>query len=196
MRGRSVGNTLAATLTAVCLSGCRQPAGSDLDHPTADATPGAAHQGRLAIDRLGRKGQLSVSSPDVTSGAAIPGVFSSYGANRKPQITWSSIAGASSYAVIVEDPDAPSPKPFVHDLEWGMTQAGEAGLKGRNDAGVKGWTGPHPPRGDPAHHYHVQVFALDRTPAIKSGADRDALIAALRGHVVADGELVATYKAP
>lgn len=70
-------------------------------------------------------------------------------------------------------------------------------LQGRNGHGGVGYAGPAPPPSDRPHHYHFQVFALD-TP-LKSPppqADRDALLAALRGHVVAKGELVGTYRRP
>ena len=46
------------------------------------------------------------------------------------------------------------------------------------------------------HHYHFEVFALDRTLALAGGADRDALLAAMRGHVLARGELIGTFAAP
>ena len=50
--------------------------------------------------------------------------------------------------------------------------------------------------GDPAHHYHFQVFALDTVLDTPAGADRDALLGALKGHVLAHGEIVGTFQAP
>ena len=64
---------------------------------------------------------------------------------------------------------------------------------GTNGSGTIGWYGPHPPQGDPPHHYHFEVFALDRMLPVPPGATRDAVEAAMAGHVVAKGEFVATY---
>jgi phosphatidylethanolamine-binding protein (PEBP) family uncharacterized protein len=59
-----------------------------------------------------------------------------------------------------------------------------------------GYTGPHPPAKDPAHHYHFQVLALDTTLKIPAGSDRDAMLKAVKGHVIAKGETMATFQAP
>jgi Raf kinase inhibitor-like YbhB/YbcL family protein len=69
-------------------------------------------------------------------------------------------------------------------------------IQGKNSHGANGYYGPHPPLGDPAHHYHVQVFALDQMLSVPAGADRDALLTAMNGHVVAAGELVALFQQP
>ena len=54
--------------------------------------------------------------------------------------------------------------------------------------------GPRPPVGDPPHHYHFQVFALDTMLDVPPGAERDRLLAAMSGHVLAAGEVVGTYQ--
>jgi Raf kinase inhibitor-like YbhB/YbcL family protein len=67
-------------------------------------------------------------------------------------------------------------------------------LQGRTSRGSPGYYGPRPPVGDPPHHYHFQVFALDSTLEVQPGADRDTLLAAMKGHVLAKGELVGEFQ--
>ncbi len=153
---------------------------------------------------------IHVVSPAVGGDGAIPPVYSNYGANRSPPLTWTRVAGARSYAVVVEDPDAPGSRPFVHWLVWNIpatVTALPAGLpgsarlaqppgaeQGRNDADATGWFGPRPPSG--VHHYHFRVFALDAPLPLPPGADRQALGAAMSGHILGAGDLVATFAAP
>jgi Raf kinase inhibitor-like YbhB/YbcL family protein len=69
----------------------------------------------------------------------------------------------------------------------------EGVIQGRNTHGSAGYYGPHPPVGDPPHHYHFQVFALDATLSVPPGGDRAALLGAMQGHVIAKGEIVGLY---
>uniref|UniRef100_A0A8J8AYU8 YbhB/YbcL family Raf kinase inhibitor-like protein n=1 Tax=Coralloluteibacterium stylophorae TaxID=1776034 RepID=A0A8J8AYU8_9GAMM len=166
----------------------------------------------VAIERdaLATEGSLRVSSPDLGSGAAIPTRFSEYGEGLSPALRWSPVEGAASYLVIVEDPDARPTTPFVHWVAWnipgdlselpqGLQEQArltdpEGVLQGRTSRGSTGWFGPRPPVGDPPHHYHFQVFALDTRLDLQPGADRDTVLAAAEGHVIAAGELVGTYQ--
>jgi Raf kinase inhibitor-like YbhB/YbcL family protein len=167
------------------------------------AAPACA-RGPIASQRpeTATKGTLSVSSPAFRAGGAIPKKYSADGGNVSPPLSWSAAPGARSYAIVVEDPDAPAPTPFEHWVVWNIpgsvTQIPE-GLKsgavqGRNGHGKMGYAGPRPPVGDPPHHYHFQVFALDRTLDVPPGADREKLLPAFRGHVLAKGDLVGTYQ--
>ena len=65
-------------------------------------------------------------------------------------------------------------------------------------AGTRGWTGyvgMKPPAG-PAHRYHVQVLALDQALDLPAGAGREAVLEAVKGHVLAAGDLVGTFQKP
>jgi Raf kinase inhibitor-like YbhB/YbcL family protein len=106
-----------------------------------------------------------------------------------------------SFALICEDPDAKQPKPFVHWLVYaipGHTRSVDSNLvafrEGKNSRGEEGYAPAAPPSGDRPHHYHFQLFALDREVMLAPDADRDELLNAIRGHVVAWGELVGTYE--
>lgn len=154
--------------------------------------------------------RLSVSAPFETD-AAIPPAHAADGDNASPRLEWSGAPeGTRSFVLIVDDPDAAAPKPFVHwiayDIPAEVTALREGlptepllpdpdGLKqGTNSRGATGYFGPKPPVGDPAHSYHFQIFALDVAElGIKPGAARDEVIAAMEGHVLASGEIVGTF---
>ncbi len=169
------------------------------------AAASAATADQLAISSPALKGKvvLKVSSTSLRAGAPIPDDFTSYGKNVSPPLSWGrGPYGTRSFALVLEDPDAPMATPFVHWVMWNIPggetsfQAGETpagAVQGKMGMGRTGYMGPRPPPG-PAHHYHFQVFALDLAPALSADADAKALEAAMAGHVLASGELVATYQ--
>jgi Raf kinase inhibitor-like YbhB/YbcL family protein len=167
----------------------------------------AARDPALAVDRAETQASahLAVSSPAIGAGGPIPRPFSAYGEGVSPPLSWSALpAGTESLALIVEDPDAASARPFVHWLAWNIG-AGSRGLprgglpagivQGTNGRGATAWFGPHPSDGKP-HHYHFQLFALDRMLDLPAGADRERLLAAMKGHVLAKGDLVGIFTKP
>jgi len=156
------------------------------------------------------RGQLTVSSTGFAANAMLPPKFSEYADGLSPALAWSAVDGAKSYAIIMEDPDAKPALPFVHWLAWNIPASvlklpegvqeqprltePDGVLQGRTTRGSIGYYGPRPPVGDAAHHYHFQVFALDVAKLdAPFGADRDTLLAAMKGHVLAKGKLVGRY---
>ncbi|MET0621358.1 MAG: YbhB/YbcL family Raf kinase inhibitor-like protein [Pyrinomonadaceae bacterium] len=154
---------------------------------------------------------INVNSNAFAANQPIPEVNSAYGQDLSPALSWSGLpAGAKSVVLMMEDPDASGPKPFVHWLvanlpanvsslpaslpkTESLSQASGA-AQGANHTGGLGYYGPHPPSGEPPHRYHFQVFALDTVLRLPTGFNRHALIDAMRGHVLAKGELVGTYQ--
>ncbi len=149
---------------------------------------------------------LAVKSDAFAADAAIPVRYTCSGANHSPALTWSGAPGTTgSFALVVEDPDAPSGT-FIHWVAYnippGLTGLREnvprtetladGGAQGVNDLGQIGYYGPCPPSGR-VHHYHFRLFALDSTLSLGAGADASAVRSAMNGHVLASGELVATY---
>jgi Raf kinase inhibitor-like YbhB/YbcL family protein len=171
----------------------------------AACSSGAPAAGTLAIDRPETKTDqlLIVSSAAFGHGGAIPGRYSAYGAGDMPPIAWSALpSGTKSLALLVEDPDAPRPQPFVHWVAWNLVPAAGAlpaalsgAVQGRNGRQLQGWFGPHPSDGKP-HHYHFELFALDRPLDLPAGTDRDGLVAAMQGHVVGKGQIVGIFTKP
>jgi Raf kinase inhibitor-like YbhB/YbcL family protein len=146
---------------------------------------------------------IGVTSSAIASGGQIAQRFVRAHGNVSPPLAWTPVPGVHVWAVIVDDPDASGPRPFAHWLVWNIpanvTQVAEGrspagAIEGRNDFGQLGYGGPQPPSG--THHYHFRLYALDGPLRLAAGADRDALVGAMRGHVVAAGEMVATATAP
>jgi Raf kinase inhibitor-like YbhB/YbcL family protein len=113
---------------------------------------------------------------------------------------------ARSWALIVDDPDAPGGT-FVHWVVFNLPptqrslgaavprdqpQLADGAQQGRNDFGKVGYGGPCPPPGKP-HHYRFRAFALDGKVQLPARASAGDLERAIKGHVLAEGTLVGTY---
>ncbi len=144
---------------------------------------------------------LLVRSPAFGDGAAVPKKYTCDGANMAPPLEWSGEPRQSkSVAVICDDPDAASGA-FTHWVQYNIPVSTHAlsehnpiGVAGVNSFGKVGFGGPCPPRKDHAHHYHFHVYALDVDSIGQAGLSKEAALDAMRGHVVAEGELIGTYK--
>lgn len=192
-----------------------QGAGRSAAAPPAEPLREQALRGSgvpLAMEReeTHTAGTLQVGSASIAPQGTIPLRHSEYADGVSPQLSWSPVAGTQSYAIVMEDPDAWPVAPFVHWLAWnipaGVTQLPEGlqeqlrltepegVLQGAGTRGSPGYYGPRPPAMDPPHRYHFQVFALNRMLDLPPGADRDRLLAAMRGHVLAKGALVGRFQ--
>jgi Raf kinase inhibitor-like YbhB/YbcL family protein len=158
----------------------------------------------LAVDRPETQstGAFTLTSADFRANGELPDRFSAYDVNSSPSLVWSGLpAGTKSLALLLEDPDASSGKPFVHWLVANI-DPGAGGLSegsvtlgarvGRNTRGDPAYFGPKPGGHDP-HHYHFEMFALDRQLEFKVPPSRDQLLAAMSGHVLAKADLVGLY---
>jgi Raf kinase inhibitor-like YbhB/YbcL family protein len=144
-------------------------------------------------------GKMTIVSPAFSKGGNIPSRFTCDGGNTSPPLQISGVpAEAKTLVLIVDDPDAPGGL-FTHWLVWNIAPqinsiaegAPPKGAHGTNDFGKSGYGGPCPPSG--AHRYYFRIFALDRELDLRSGAKRHQLEAAMKGHVVAQGELMGRY---
>jgi Raf kinase inhibitor-like YbhB/YbcL family protein len=154
---------------------------------------------------------LDVESLGFEADGPIPRKYSGEGENVSPPLRWSGIpASAKELVLICEDPDAPKVEPFIHWVLYGLSALQTSlpegiptreslvmlgGLRqGKNSAGKVGYTGPMPPIGHGAHRYHFQLFALSEPTGPSDHPDRDELINAMSGHVLALGDLIGTYE--
>jgi Raf kinase inhibitor-like YbhB/YbcL family protein len=136
-----------------------------------------------------------------SEGAEIPRKYTCDGQNAAPPLQWSGVPdGAKSVALICDDPDAPSGT-FTHWVLYnvpaavhGIPEDPTVGTSGVNSFGKTGFGGPCPPKKDHAHHYHFHVYALDVDSLGASGLSKEDALKAMRGHIVAAGDLVGTYK--
>jgi hypothetical protein len=143
--------------------------------------------------------RMQISSPAFNQGANIPSKFTCDGSQTSPPLQITGIpAEAKSLALIADDPDAPGGL-FTHWVIWNIPPqissiadgSAPKGVQGTNDFGRPGYGAPCPPSG--IHRYYFRVFALDRELDLRSGAKRGQLDAAMKGHVIAQGELIGRY---
>ena len=149
---------------------------------------------------------LKLTSTAFHAGAEIPRQFTCKGADLSPALQWSGAPQhAASSALVMDDPDAPAGT-WVHWVLWNLPPASNSlheGLpqreqlddgsrQGRNSFGKVGYNGPCPPAGQ-THRYFFRLYALDSKLDLSSGATRSDLDAAMKGHVLAQGEYMGTF---
>lgn len=140
-------------------------------------------------------------------GADIPAQFTCDGSNISPALGWiTPPTGTQSFALVMEDPDAPG-QTWIHwvlyDLPATERELPEGvapkptlpsgARQGRNDFGKTGYGGPCPPRG-PAHRYYFKLYALDNRLGLPAGATRAQVDRSMRGHVLAEAEVMGRYR--
>ena len=157
--------------------------------------------------------RLTVESPTLKADQPMPRDYTPDGRNVSPPLAWSNLpAGTREIAVIHEDPTAPMPQPFVHWVIYKIPATAKGlpenipidpaapmppdiagAMQGSNGFRRNIYRGPAPPPGRP-HHYHFIVYALDQPLNVKPGLTRQELLDAMKGHVIGQGEIVATYQ--
>lgn len=150
---------------------------------------------------------FTISSPSFSNGADIDKKFTCAGVDISPQLSWSEPpAGTKSFAILVDDPDAPVGN-WNHWTLWNLPSSSrglpenvskesrlpDGTQQGPNDFHKTGYNGPCPPAGKP-HRYYFKLFALDAQLNLKSGAGKQELEAAMRGHILAQTEWMGRYK--
>lgn len=155
-------------------------------------------------------GGLVLTSDAVDVDGWLSAEHSQAGDATSPSLAWSGLLEADTYALIVEDPDAPRDEPTVHWMLWNIpgdltalpahVEAGPrpasvpGAVQGRNSRGEHGWLGMAPPPGHGPHHYHFQLFALDRRLDMSPETPLADLVNALKGSTLAKGELVGCFQ--
>ncbi len=151
------------------------------------------------------KETLSVSTNAFAPNAVVPAKYTGDGADVSPAITWSDVPkGTVSIAVSCEDPDAPAGTWwhwFVYNVPASTKGLGEGlghskvfkdgTMQGTNDFGNTGYNGPAPPAGK-VHHYIFKVYALGTK--LTGVLDKNTFNQAISKHVLAEGQVVGTYK--
>jgi Raf kinase inhibitor-like YbhB/YbcL family protein len=144
---------------------------------------------------------MELASSAFADGQSIPRRHSCEGEDLSPPLSWTGVPdGASSFALILDDPDAPGGT-FTHWLAWrlepaagGLGEGEAAPVEGRNDFGATGYRGPCPPPGHGPHRYFFRLHALEDALELEPGAGRAELEQALAGRSVAVAELMGTYE--
>lgn len=144
---------------------------------------------------------FTLRSDAFENGQPIPARHTCEGEDVSPSLSWSEPPeGTRSFALVVDDPDAPRGT-FTHWLAWGIgADAGGLGegeappREGRNDFGESGYRGPCPPPGHGPHRYSFRLAALDSELELAAGAGKSEFERALDGHALAVAELVGAYE--
>jgi hypothetical protein len=157
---------------------------------------------------------FSLRSDAFAAGKKIPRKYTGDGQDLSPALTWADPpSGTREFALICDDPDAPTREPWVHWVIYAIagdvralpegvpatprpsTPSGAA--QGRNSwtsGSVIGYRGPAPPPGHGVHHYHFRIYALDSPLDARPEATKTQILKAMSGHVLAEAELVGTYE--
>ena len=187
-----LGLTVISTLTALAVGALTGRA----------APPGT----RAPSKPQAKASSFKLQTPVFKPGGDLPRKFTCEGADASPALDWSGPpASTQSFALIVDDPDAPGGA-WVHwvvydlpasarQLPEGVPQADDlpgGGRQGVNDFGKPGYGGPCPPPGKP-HRYFFKLYALDKRLDLGAAATKRAVEQAMKGHILAQAELVGRY---
>lgn len=150
---------------------------------------------------------LLIESPSFSEGGTIPVRHTYEGANISPNLHWTNgPEGTKSYALIVDDPDAPVGI-WVHWVVYNISEKATSltealpamdtlpngERQGMNDFGKVGYGGPCPPKGN-AHRYYFKLYALDTVLALPARTTKEELEKAMKGHILAEAKLMGKYK--
>jgi hypothetical protein len=149
---------------------------------------------------------MEIKSSAFKNGARIPAKYTCDGVDVSPPLAWGKLPAGTKYlALICDDPDAPMGT-WVHwviyDIPANITSMSEklpplkevanSTKQGMNDFRAIGYGGPCPPSGE--HRYFFKLYALDGLTGLKPGATKEQLLAAMKGHILAEAELMGKYK--
>jgi Raf kinase inhibitor-like YbhB/YbcL family protein len=186
-----------SSTTASVLLGLLVSCASRAPAPIQQPTPAASQENKM---------EIKVTSTAFQQNQAIPRGYTCDGSNVSPPLEWTGVPkSAKTLAIIADDPDAPAGT-WVHWVLYNLpadkigiventptteTLSG-GGRQGMNDFKKTGYGGPCPPSG--SHRYFFKLYALDTELPLKPGATKADLEKAMQGHVVAQGELMGTYR--
>jgi len=149
---------------------------------------------------------LQITSSAFSAGETIPKKFTCDGPDASPALAWNEPpANTKSFALIMDDPDAPvgtwvhwvlyDLPPETKELAEGVAkqeQLANGARQGRNDFGKIGYGGPCPPAGKP-HRYFFKLYALDSKLNLKPGATKAQLESAMKGRILGQAEMIGRY---
>ncbi len=154
-----------------------------------------------------------MESSAFAEGQPIPKLYTGEGKDISPPLTWTDPPlGAEEFTLICDDPDAPRADPWVHWVIYKIPgdvrtlpenlprrtvlQTPPGARQGANSWGADnvGYRGPMPPPGHGRHRYYFRLYALDAPLDLPEQATKDSLLAAMKGHVLAEATLMGTYE--
>ncbi len=163
-------------------------------------------EAKQIVKAMNGNGEIKLVSPAFEAGQQIPAQFTLDGANLSPPLQWGyTPVDCQGFALICDDPDAPmgtwvhwvvyNIPPTVTMLPPGQStqkQLPDGTRQGITSFGKPGYGGPSPPPGK-VHHYYFKLYALDSKLNLGPGTTKEELLAAMKGHILAQGQLIGTY---
>jgi Raf kinase inhibitor-like YbhB/YbcL family protein len=152
--------------------------------------------------------EFKLYSADFKHNEEIPKELTCEGKNKPPHLAWQGAhEHTRSLVLFCEDPDAPNGTwvhwvvynipPSKKDLTYihdNKEKLSDGTMQGRNTAGNVGYDGPCPPSGHGKHHYHFKLYALNTVLSLEPGAAKDAVIKAMKNHIIGQTELIGLYQ--
>jgi len=143
---------------------------------------------------------MNITSPAFSHKSFIPPTYTCKGENISPPLEFlNAPERATSFALIVDDPDAPG-KRWVHWVMWNIpprtkqifqNSVPEGAVEGMTDFGSLGYGGPCPPSG--THRYFFKLYALDTLLDLPPTSTKEELLHAMEGHVITQAELIGLF---
>lgn len=176
------------------------------EETTPKATPVRTPTPTMLPEEGGEEMAFELTSTAFTNGQAIPRKYTCDGDDISPPLEWANEPqGTLSLALIADDPDAPVGT-WVHWVLYNVpagthtlpesvppdAELSDGRRHGKNSWGRTGYGGPCPPGG--THRYFFKLYALDTVLDLGSGASKEQLLSAMEGHIVAQAELMGTYR--
>jgi Raf kinase inhibitor-like YbhB/YbcL family protein len=143
---------------------------------------------------------LELTSDAFANGQSIPAKYTCTGRNISPALAWKDPpTGTQSFAIIMDDPDAPGGI-WVHWVLFNIPADARSLQEnldtselsvGKNSWGSLGYGGPCPPSG--THRYFFKLYALDSPLSLSPGAKKEQLLKTMEGHILAQAEIMGTF---
>lgn len=153
-----------------------------------------------------KKMAITITSSAFKDGGMMPAKCTCDGSNVSPPLNWQQPPqGAKSLALISDDPDAPV-RTWVHWVMWNIPaqtvelpenipttkELPDGSKQGITSARSHGYHGPCPPSG--THRYYFRIYALDKMLGLPITSTKQNLLDAMKGHILAEGQLMGKYK--
>jgi Raf kinase inhibitor-like YbhB/YbcL family protein len=213
--GALAGARRLMVLCLVCLTLACGGCGVDATPPSAPVAPTPTSEPPTPVPELaavpqeeeegGQTMPFELTSTGFAHEESIPSKYTCDGEDVSPSLQWGDPPpGTQSFALIMDDPDAPAGT-WVHWVLYGLpaqartlpvgvvpdAELADGGRHGKNSWGRSGYGGPCPPSG--THRYFFKLYALDTMLDLDPGASKEQLLQAMEGHIVAQAELMGMY---
>ncbi len=208
-RGNFYERTFRLMLSVLLVCGCAPPEYGNSKNPETQLN---------RTEQNPQRQTMKLTSRAFENGVRLDAVYTVEGQDISPPLAWSAPpAGTKSFAIICDDPDAPSarhpgPEPWVHwvifnipgemseippkvgqDREPGEISGARQGRNSWPENNI-GYRGPAPPHGSGPHRYVFRLYALDLVLSLPAGATKAQLLTAMERHILAEGQLIGIYE--